>query len=647
MIDGAGGRGSWPWLAATWEFQGAFGELSRGGSSRPPEANPMVQGDDPMKELILAATGRLTNQEECMLKLAGWMGIPAKTAWIGREPTPTWCRQDGAGPPKCSLMISAETLATVGNASRHRLETFIQENCAELMVFGWRDSTRQADVLSRLTEGAVTGVGPPTDGPNVFELPVSGRQFSRQLAGLSFSSERTVGVPAFDRATDAVSVQTLMLANRRPVFIRVPTRAGETFLVGDLPVADIDQPLSAEKGLDARYEQLIPLLMFLRHAFGPACWHGPASTARLIIDDPLLAEQYGFLDYRSLLVSMERRGYGTSIAFIPWNYRRTSRRIARELFWHRPDLAICVHGCDHSNREFDGEDQELLEWKAQLAVERMERHRKRTGLPFEPVMVFPQGRFSDDALLALRAADYLAAVNSTCVPAGETAGFPTVGECLRPAVTRFHGFPIFPRRYPRRLVDSAFDMFVGRPALLVEHHQYFDDGCRRMEEFVAGLRDLEPALTWPTLSSQLTRSCVKRVVSEKTTEIQFFTRRFRWENADVNRRTLRLLKQEPDEGRIRAVLVDGIRVPFAFRKDLVEIEIEADPGRSGLVEIVDGQRPARRAKRMGALYTLGTFGRRRLSEFRDNTLAKRPRLLGAAARLARGMGATGDRGGGR
>ena len=165
--------------------------------------------------------------------------------------------------------------------------------------------------------------------------------------------------------------------------------------------------------------QLIPLLAFLRHGFGKTCWHSPESTARFIIDDPLLAEQYGFLDYRALLSSMHREGYGTSIAFIPWNYRRTSSHTASSLFGRRPDLSICIHGCDHTNKEFESADPALLEWKAGLALERMERHQTRTGLPFERVMVFPQGRFSSDAMRALRAADYLAAVNSTCFPADE------------------------------------------------------------------------------------------------------------------------------------------------------------------------------------------------------------------------------------
>ena len=287
-------------------------------------------------------------------------------------------------------------------------------------------------------------------------------------------------------------------------------------------------------------------------------------------------------------------------------------------------------------------DQPLLEQKAELALDRMERHQTRTGLPFERVMVFPQGRFSRGALLALRGANYLAAVNSTCVPTDAAPGALRIADLLRPAVTEFHGFPVFPRRYPRRLFDSAFDMFLGRPALLVEHHPYFRDGCGHLEAFVAGLRQAEPTLTWPTLSSQLMRSCLMRSVSRDSVEVQFFTRRFRLENTDGGQRHFLLEKREPDPSAVRAVVVDGTAVPFSIKGDSVQFELEADPGQARLQEVEDHPRPRPAARRMGMTYHVGVFARRGLSEFRDNTLAKHPRLLQAATGLAKGLKVRGE-----
>ena len=201
---------------------------------------------------------------------------------------------------------------------------------------------------------------------------------------------------------------------------------------------------------------------------------------------------------------------------------------------------------------------------------------------------------------------------------------------------------MFQRRYPRRLMDAAFDLFLGRPALLGEHHEYFRGGCQKVEEFVSGLRNVEPTLTWPTLSAQLTRSCIMRAVSRNSVEVLFFTRRFRVENTDGDLRRFRLTKHEPDPARIRAVYVDGVSVPFSFESDCVVIEVEVEPGRARDVEIVDHPRPARGAGRVRLMDNVGAVVRRGLSEFRDNRLARHPRLLGAATRLAKALNVTGD-----
>jgi hypothetical protein len=594
------------------------------------------------RQAILVSDGPLTTDERRTLKFVEWMGVPTKTIVLGRGSAPTREALAPVYDKGLCLLMSAETLARARQRSPRRLHHFVGQAGVTLLVFGWGDSRRHCEVLSWLTKGAVRGVRTVAPGTHGFELPSGQRGLSRAFAGLSFSATRSVSAPAFESAIDGDSTGAVMLVNRRPMFMRVPISSSEIFLLAGPDVPDIDEPLSRETGLEAYYDRLIPLLVFLRDRFGEMCWHGPASTARVIIDDPLLADRYGFLDYQVLRRSMLREAYGTSIAFIPWNYRRTSRRMASSLLNQHADLSICVHGCDHTNREFDSSDRPLLEWKAGLAVERMRRHQARTGLQFEDVMVFPQGWFSRDAILALRATNYLAAVGTTCFPTdcGPTAL--TIADFLRPAITRFHGFPLFQRRYPRRLVDFSLDIFLGRPALVVEHHQYFRHGVEELETFVKGLRDLEPTLTWPTLSSQLTRSCIMRTVSPRWVEVEFFTRRYRLANPHRDRRHFSLRKFEPDRSAIGAVRVDGISVPFGFADHSLVIELDADPGETRWVEIADRARPSPDVRSMGLSYHVGVLARRGLAEFRDNALARRPRLLRAATSFARALGVTGE-----
>jgi hypothetical protein len=64
----------------------------------------------------------------------------------------------------------------------------------------------------------------------------------------------------------------------------------------------------------------MPILMFLRYAGGPCCWHQDSDYANLTIDDPWLTKRYGHLSYEGLLAEMKEVRFHTTIAFIPWNY---------------------------------------------------------------------------------------------------------------------------------------------------------------------------------------------------------------------------------------------------------------------------------------------------------------------------------------
>jgi hypothetical protein len=275
----------------------------------------------------------------------------------------------------------------------------------------------------------------------------------------------------------------------------------------------------------------------------------------------------------------------------------------------------------------------------------MERHRSRTGLPFDPIMVFPQGKFSGAAIRALRSSGYLAAVNSTCFPTDPGAEPLTIADFLRPAITRFHGFPIFQRRYPRRLFDFAFDIFLGRPALIVQHHGDFSAGYRQLEEFVNGLYKMEPKLTWSALSDQLMQSCTMRSRSQGWAEVQFFTARFRFENTLPKRATFAFSKREPDGSVVASVLVDGTSVPFSVDDGLLRFEHEIGSGQGIDVRVVDRSGlPVPAFKRPGVIHAVGVSTRRALSELRDNTLARYPRLLAAATDIATRMKVTGSSG---
>src|SRR5213075_541958 len=132
------------------------------------------------------------------------------------------------------------------------------------------------------------------------------------------------------------------------------------------------------------------------------------------------------------------------------------------------------------------------------ALARMRMHRARSGLGFDEVMVFPQGVFSTAAMKALRASGFLAAVNSTAYPIDAENSI-VLRDLLQVAVTRFSNFPLFTRRYPGSVAELAFDLFLGKPALVVEHHGFFREGYEALAKTVEKLYKIEGRLQWTNL----------------------------------------------------------------------------------------------------------------------------------------------------
>jgi|WetSurMetagenome_2_1015567.scaffolds.fasta_scaffold378145_1 hypothetical protein len=206
------------------------------------------------------------------------------------------------------------------------------------------------------------------------------------------------------------------------------------------------------------------------------------TLACLIIDDPLLKPQYGCLNYESLLREMKEHRFFTEIAFIPWNYRRSDPRTVR-LFADNPGYyGLCVHGCDHTGGEFAATEYRKLSDLSSTALWRMEQHKKITGLPYDPVTVFPQGRFTSTALRALKDHGYVAAFNST-LRALDREEVPA-RESRLPFTTIYDGFPLFLRRYPKDRPGFVEDMASGRPLIIVEHHAAFRNGYGAITDLV-------------------------------------------------------------------------------------------------------------------------------------------------------------------
>ena len=424
-----------------------------------------------------------------------------------------------------AVALSADTLISCcQNADLKKTIEFLQRENGCVFVYDWQVEPAHAGAIVEITNGSISAIEPIRNDPPC-GIPIESQPYTLQLAGSEYAAEGEGCKSGFVLRPAEFESLPLLTRGKLSTFVRIKTHSGTMFLNTGEAIADLDETASREFGLRKKYSGVLPYLLFIRATFGDVCWQAPLKTARLIIDDPMLKRRYGFLDFDRLFRSMDSFGYASTVAFIPWNYKRTSRRAAQHFSAQRSTFSTCVHGCDHTNGEFASRDAYLLRQMAVLALKRMSKHEVRTSVPCERVMVFPQGIFSRMAPGALRSSGYVAAINSTTVPI-DNDGTLRVRDLLAPAVTSLQGFPIFIRHHPNSTFDLAFDLYLGRPAFIVEHHDFFENGLPILEALVRDLQKRSPRLQWLPLESAVEKTHQIRTGADGGTHLRFFSDAF-------------------------------------------------------------------------------------------------------------------------
>jgi len=376
------------------------------------------------------------------------------------------------------------------------------------------------------------------------------------------------------------------------------------------------------------FSGLVPVLFFLRSC-GVDLPGVPLRWANWIIDDPNLRPKYGFLDLKGLVRCIRETGAAASIAFIPWNHKRTSREIVDLFKANWPQLSICVHGCDHTGAEFSTKTMSDAMPLIDLAMRRMRRLESETALKWEQVMVFPQGRFSGEAMRALRASEMFAAVNTELLDCQTGEGVKGT-ELLKPAITSFGGFPLFMRRPAEdSSANFALDLLLGKPCLVVTHHQYFENGLNSLRSSLETLNALEPELTWTNLEHGILSTYSVGTESKDGVWVRLYGARTVF--LPQSDEAVLVSKAETDPETVK-IFVDGIPVPARSADGDVQFVLEGRRNVAITIEARSSVHPQPQPEQ-SAKYRLKVMARRYLTEMRDNYLCRFPKLTARAASL--------------
>ena len=532
-----------------------------------------------------------------------------------------------------SVLVPASHLAPVVGAGGG-LPPLLRR-AESVFVFGFDRSESSRGLLRALTSRPAADCA---------VRPVTGRRLAvtpkrpdicGSLSGLTVPLNATDDAHAFDGVRGCEDFSSLIGDDAGDVFFAC-RREGVPLLVSVAgPVLDIDEAPRASF-FDVRdcFSSVVPLVAFLKREF-PAAFGAPdVLGATLIVDDPSLKRRYGFLDFEGVLAAMRRHDFSTTIAFIPWNWWRTRPHTAALFRSHPERYSLAIHGCDHTAHEFGTRSAAVLQRKIGLALERAERHRRKTGLRVSPIMVFPQGVFSAEAAHALQRSSFMAAVNTEVHPSdGDDGPRTEVRELWRPAITKYSGFPIFTRRYmEHRLENVAFDSLLGKPCLLVAHHEVFKDGASNLIGFVDRVNaQIHPA--WNSLENVIRRSHLVHQTADGQQHIEMFANEMILHGRREAPETVVVTKVPT--AALSRVTCDGQEIPWERQGGRVRFRVDVPPASDALVRVQHDEPEAVDLAADGLRYRTRVLARRYLSEVRDDYVSRHPYLNDYAHRLMR------------
>jgi hypothetical protein len=572
-----------------------------------------------------------------MVRLAEFLGIPCETLALAKVAEHAEFLKKTV-PDQCScFVVNPQVMKEwVGpDGIPADLVAFLLSRFPHLLVHGLRVGAFDSELVAALSRGKLKSVDAIDGERPLYVIAKGSKHVCEAFSGLSFGPPNPVNDHVFCTSGSDPAVRQLISIGGRPFMAAVRLEGAEILFVASEDVAD----LNAEVGdapLTEYFSRLVPHAMALRYAAGDECWRPGKAHASIIIDDPLLRKSYGFLNFELLLRLAEQNNFHATIAFIPRNFRRNSSRITRMFQENAARLSICFHGNDHTEGEFASTDLALLNTLLRVAEDRMNLHHQKTGLPCDRVMVFPQGNFSIEAMKVLKSHNFYAAVNTVPHPAEQVVRL-TIGELAQPAVLRYGGFPLFIRKPIQQTQshDIAFNLFFGRPVLIVEHHEIFQRP-ESLGEIAARINSVTSEVHWSNLATVAGNSILTRRAPDGTYCVRAYsnTARISNDSGSIHRYSIDW-GDSCDGASIEQVLVDGTPSGGSEINDArLRMSVELPPGSSQTFSLIH-RNPHTTLRSLGLRWNTRAFLRRRLSEIRDNYLSKNQRLLKAAKAVQR------------
>jgi hypothetical protein len=530
----------------------------------------------------------------------------------------------GSGVRTYRILGSSDVLSAMLDENRTSpVARFLEDHVHSCFVYSGEDSAAAQRLVRRVSgdDEAIT-VGAPRE--SVWMTVTDCAEFCGPMSGVKIVSRTDANAFQFSRPLPRPVLSIIADDQGRSALLWGQQAALRILVCSSQSIVDLDDPIVGQN-FDIREHlfSALPIAMYIKWAFPETCWKEEQTGACVVIDDPLLRPRYGHLRYRDLSKAMQTHNFASNVAFIPWNFRRSKDEVAR-LFREAPArFSLSVHGCDHTGAEFGSQDAATLTWKANTAIDRMDRHESITRVGYSKVMVFPQGVFSSSAMTVLRDAGFWAAVNTEVMSLDR----PPTPVCIRDvwdvAVMNYDDFPIYTRRYPSQgIANFAFDVLLGKPCLVVIHHEWCRGNLKQLVEFIDRLNALQCDLKWASLGDVILGGLRYREPNFGTVLVEMYGTAARIRNSGDRQKKFVILRRTRGASVVREVNVGSTKASWDLSDGHLRFEFMLEPGEEIMVH-VRFEPPKRASQYKPTLeYRFKSMLRRHLSEFRDNYLTR-------------------------
>jgi hypothetical protein len=575
-----------------------------------------------VSKALLLCNGDLSANDRSVGELLDFFGVPWEIVRISQNADRSLF--EGLDCDQYRLLGSAPAMAEAFQSlseSRGSCRE-LREKVTSVYIYGFQPTDACNRLLNLLTGDTKAIIRRLDSTRTVISVTSEFPETCGPMSGLRVSVMPTEADQVFDLHGAGETFHRIISTDDGEVFAKVTYEGRPFYLSACRDTIDINA--SSQKPFDVKdfFCSAVPITMYLKWAYDDVCWKSAGTRACLIVDDPPLKPRYGFLRFRRAVELMDEHNFTMSLAFIPWNWERTDPKVV-DLFKDRCDkFSLSIHGCDHTASEFAAQSTVELNAKTKVASQRMEYLRQRTSLAYDRVMVFPQGEFSAETGRVLKLNGFVAAANTEVTPSKQVGSRTTITDLWDVAINKYGTFPIFTRRYLTHGIENfAFDILLGKPCLVVSHHQGFEDDGHDLVEFIDRLNSLPCKLVWGSLGEVVSHSYRTRCEPDRRRIIQMYANHVFAENPATDARTIEFMKEESDPDCVDAVMVNQQTSGWSCEAGYLRFSVTIPPKQTAEVRIIYANKMGTSSYPNDIRYRVKTGLRRYLSEARDNYIS--------------------------